>query len=257
MDDNLSIISAVAALIGVFFAFVGVFVAYKINDSVQAATCLKMYFEDDMCKAIRMLREIRDLSLPLDGVPDRKKMGMSRKICKFFAPICFIIKSLRCLACYFICIICGLFKRKYGCSCPDEEKELPWTESQDSARRLVKSYFHLAYELRFKRFIPISGTTLRNICDVDAFPLYFDVIEPMEKTMNPNYNEEPFSKLWEVCGDIYERKRRASFRKYKFKKEKMDKALGACLGEVADKLKTIAEVWSERARAEKKEERPK
>lgn len=155
-----TMLSTGVAIISVFVTLIGVFVAYKINDSVQAAECTKMYFSSDMLKAIRTLFKI--------NVADRQAREKERE------------------------------KEK-------KEKKRPWTEQEDAARRLVKSYFQLAYELRYKRFLPISENTLRRICDVDALKLYFNVIEWMEWRLTSNYNTDPFLKLKESCGDIYEK----------------------------------------------------
>lgn len=179
MDDKLSIISAVAAFAGAFFAFVGVFVAYKINDSVQAAECTRMYFSKEMLRAIRTLARIKiserraytrpeDIKTELHGRIKRDSHGDIRTD---LLP----------------------FQKK------------PWTEQEDCARRLVKSYFQLAYELRFKRFLPISKNTLRRICSVDALGLYFTTVRWMEwKLGDGKYNKKPFVKLEEACRDIYE-----------------------------------------------------
>lgn len=101
-------------------------------------------------------------------------------------------------------------ERKTSSLCRKDKEggEMPWTEEEDEARRLVKSYFQLAYELRYKRFLPISKNTLRQICDVDALPLYFDVIRRMELALNKEYNRAPFLKLKRECKDIYEDKKK-------------------------------------------------
>ena len=58
------------------------------------------------------------------------------------------------------------------------DRQKPWTQEEDKARRIVKNYFSSALELY--RCGGISRKTLRVICDTDAITLFFNVIEVME-----------------------------------------------------------------------------
>ena len=140
-------VSGFIALISLVVTIIGVFVAYKINDSVLSAECTKMYFSDEMGDAIEMLFDARD------AAEEDLRRRLSDK-------------------------------------------------AFDRARRRVKSYFQLAYELRCKRTVPISRNTLRRLCEVGAFPLYMDLIEKLERIKNPNYDEAPFRRLEKESKDV-------------------------------------------------------
>ncbi|MBR6797284.1 MAG: hypothetical protein IKM45_01160 [Opitutales bacterium] len=176
-QDNLTLFISIATLI---FTGIAIFVACRINESVQAAECTKIYFSKKMLKSIRVLFGLRDkldkrigFENPNTKLTTRKPENNSKKL--------FVLHG--------------------------DVKSYPWTEEEDCARRIVKSYFQLIYELRHKRIIPISKYMLGRLCDVDALPLYFEVIEPMEKILNNGYNTEPFYCLMKDVKNIYNKKR--------------------------------------------------
>lgn len=172
-QDNLTLFISITTLI---FTGIAIFVACKINESVQAAECTKIYFSKEMLKSIRVLFGLRDkLDKRIEFDIELKAKTPENNS-----------KKLVVL---------------------DDVKNYPWTEEEDCARRIVKSYFQLIYELRHKRIIPISKYMLKRLCDVDALPLYFEVIEPMEKILNNGYDTEPFYCLMKDVKNIYNKKR--------------------------------------------------
>ncbi len=175
-SDYLMVVISITSLV---FTALAIFVACKINESVQAAECTKIYFSKEMLKSIRVLFGLRDkldkrieFENPNIELKARTPENNSKKLVAL-----------------------------------DDVKNYPWTEEEDCARRIVKSYFQLIYELRHKRIIPVSKYMLKRLCDVDALPLYFEVIEPMEKILNNGYDTEPFYCLMKDVKNIYNKKR--------------------------------------------------
>ena len=176
-SDYLALVISITTLI---LTILAIFVAVKINESVQASECTKIYFSKEMLKSIRILFNLRE-KLYNRIKFENPNIELKTRTPENNAEVSLLL-------------------------CPKEEK-LIWTEEEDNARRLVKSYFLLIYELRHKRIIPISKYMLKRLCDVDALPLYFEVIEPMEKILNNGYDTEPFYCLMKDVRDLYDEKR--------------------------------------------------
>ena len=67
----------------------------------------------------------------------------------------------------------------------------------NSARRQVKYYFVKALRLHQEGLI--TQQLLQVICNVDGIDLLYDVVEPLERELNPDYEKEAFIQLREVC----------------------------------------------------------
>lgn len=74
---------------------------------------------------------------------------------------------------------------------------------ENKHRRLVKGYFIDAWEAWSANLI--DDDQLKKICDVGAFGVLFDVVEPMEKIINVGYDAKPFYELMSKCSDIYKK----------------------------------------------------
>lgn len=180
---SLDIIIAIATCI---LTVIAIFVAVRINESVQASECTRLYFSRDMLEAIRCLCKNKDYIInEFENTPEMKSL--------YWLPR---TRQLN--------ILCSekFDGQQYDYLNKDKDK----LGELDGARRTVKAYFHLIYELRYERVIPISKYMLRRLCDVDAFSLYFDIVERMEAMLNRNYTREPFYYLMKDCGRLLDDK---------------------------------------------------
>lgn len=195
---SLDIIIAIATCI---LTVIAIFVAVRINESVQASECTRLYFSSDMLNAIHCLRENKDYIInEFENTPEMKSLcwlPRTRQL-NILCPKKFDGQQYDYL---------NHFKDKEKLEKLENKEELEKLEKLDGARRTVKAYFQLIYELRYKRVIPISKYMLRQLCGVDAFfSLYFDVVERMEAMHNRNYTREPFYYLMKDCGRLLDDK---------------------------------------------------
>lgn len=66
----------------------------------------------------------------------------------------------------------------------------------DAERRIVKGFFNDAW--RARKLDIITDAELKEICSVDAYKLYHEIIEPMEAIKNKDYNPESFVELKKI-----------------------------------------------------------
>lgn len=88
--------------------------------------------------------------------------------------------------------------------CPTENIDFTWSQEQDEARRCIKMYYHRALSLYMKGYI--KKDVIDMMCQQSAFKYLFEVIEPMEKCLNPEYDSKPFHDLMELCGGTYRKR---------------------------------------------------
>lgn len=79
----------------------------------------------------------------------------------------------------------------------------------DIARRQLESYYYMA--MRMYESGAISKKALKVIVDNAGFRLLFDVVEPLEYALNPEYDGHHFYMLMSVCRDLYMRRKMISF----------------------------------------------
>jgi hypothetical protein len=63
----------------------------------------------------------------------------------------------------------------------------------DKARRRVSNFFSTIIDLHDARLVPERIERL--IIDLDGIELLYNVVEPLERELNPNYHKEHFDKL--------------------------------------------------------------
>lgn len=80
--------------------------------------------------------------------------------------------------------------------------DFSWYENEDEARRKVKFFYENALDLYKRGYIGIEF--LDKLASLDAFMVLFDVIEPMECCLNPEYDYEPFHELMVLYKEKYE-----------------------------------------------------
>lgn len=68
----------------------------------------------------------------------------------------------------------------------------------DQARRYVKSYFLKALRLYESSYV--TEAFLKQIASVDGINIMYDIVEPLERALNPAYDKERFEKLRKLCG---------------------------------------------------------
>lgn len=188
------LVSIAISLVTIIFTGIAIFVACRINESVQAAEGTKIYFSSEMRKSIRDIAHLKnELQARINSIsPNTPQLSIRTKDNNH------------------------TFRSNHW-----ENITLPWTEKEDNSRRIVKSYFLLLHSLRYERIIPISKYTFRKLCSVDAFSLFFEIIEPMESILNKNYNSLPFYKLMKDAGDILDRNEKTRIKNtHKFWEEK-------------------------------------
>jgi len=78
------------------------------------------------------------------------------------------------------------------------EQVSPDAQEVDQARRRVSSHFIMALHLYKSRYV--KRRFLRAICDVDGINVLYDIVEPLEYTLNQGYNREGFNELRTLCG---------------------------------------------------------
>lgn len=89
------------------------------------------------------------------------------------------------------------------------EKEMKWCSDTDEARRFVKGYFINALELYEQG--KISRQSLRSIVDKSGLTVLFEIIEPLDVQMNPEYDASYYYRLMLFAGDLYKKRRKTSF----------------------------------------------
>lgn len=67
----------------------------------------------------------------------------------------------------------------------------------DQARRYVKSYFLKALRLYESRYV--TKRFLKQVASVDGINIMYDIVEPLEYSLNPVYEKERFDKLRNLC----------------------------------------------------------
>lgn len=87
------------------------------------------------------------------------------------------------------------------------DKRMKWSSCVDEARRYVRSYFFNALDLY--TLGKISRESFRAIADKASITVLFDVIEPMEMHLNPEYDVMYYQRVMEICSDIYKKRSKA------------------------------------------------
>jgi len=68
----------------------------------------------------------------------------------------------------------------------------------DRARRKVKGYFFHALRLYEAGYT--SEHFLREVASVDGVNILYDIVEPLERALNPEYDKERFQRIRDLCG---------------------------------------------------------
>ena len=87
------------------------------------------------------------------------------------------------------------------------DKKMKWSNCVDEARRYVRSYFFNALDLY--TLGKISRESFRSIADKASITVLFDVIEPMEMHLNPEYDVMYYHRIMDICSDIYKKRSKA------------------------------------------------
>jgi len=85
----------------------------------------------------------------------------------------------------------------------------PWSEEDEKARRVVKSYFFMASKL--KKVNLIADDAFKDLCQVDGVVVFFTVVEPMEAIKNADYEFEPFYEVMKVLDESFTAKYEAAY----------------------------------------------
>ncbi len=68
----------------------------------------------------------------------------------------------------------------------------------DKARRYVKGYFMRAVRIYQAGYA--SKRFVREVCSVDGINILYDIVEPIEYALNPDYDKSKFELIREICG---------------------------------------------------------
>ena len=69
----------------------------------------------------------------------------------------------------------------------------------DKARRRVSSHYRMALWLYRSKYV--RKKFLIDVCGSDGYSMFFEIVEPLEFGLNPNYNKKDFICLKEICGE--------------------------------------------------------
>lgn len=173
-------------------AYIAVAYTRRVNETLKISDFNRRYSSDEVLHALRLLREVSN-----NWKKDENNAPLfnKRECCHGV----FLSETAHILICKYCRNACArnprgaVVVRNQDHFISSTERNLPWTEAQDSARRKIKFFYIDALTLYLNR--SISKEAFLEIIDMDGITLLFEVVEPMEALLNEHYHWEPFFEI--------------------------------------------------------------